>query len=177
MPADVLASAASYAARAHAGQLRKDGRTPYIAHPMRVCLALLTVFNVTDRDALVAALLHDTIEDTKTDFDELEAEFGIDVANLVAAMTKDKRLTEEKRERQYIAQVINGGWRVQVLKLGDIYDNLSDVESLSVDKRQTSLARAKYYLAAMKPALADEARAAFTIVEVRLKSVLPNVEI
>src|SRR5262245_19815427 len=128
MLADSLALAASFAARAHAGQLRKDGRTPYVAHPVRVCLALLTVFKVTDREVLAAALLHDTIEDTKTDFDDLHSEFGVNVAKLVAAMTKDMRLSEDEREEQYVAQILAGGWRVQVLKLADIYDNLADIE-------------------------------------------------
>ena len=168
---DLLALATSFAARAHAGQMRKDGRTPYIAHPMRVCLALSIVFNVSDPEVLAAALLHDTIEDTSADFDDLNSEFGVNVANLVAAMTKDQRLPEDERERRYVAQINQGGWRVQVLKLADIYDNLGDLESLPADKRKNSLRRARFYLSAMKSTLAAEAQAAFEIVRERFAAI------
>lgn len=63
--------AASFAARAHRHQVRKDGRTPYTAHPFRVCLVVRHVFGHDDPRMLQAALLHDTIEDTTTDYDDL----------------------------------------------------------------------------------------------------------
>lgn len=68
--------AVSFAARAHRQQCRKDGATPYIAHPVRVAFTLLTTFGIDDEQTLAAAVLHDTIEDTTTDFDDLAAEFG-----------------------------------------------------------------------------------------------------
>src|SRR5689334_23515001 len=86
--------AVSYAARQHAGQLRKDGQTPYFAHPVRVALVVRHVFDVADETALTAALLHDLIEDTKTDYDDLFEEFGRDVADAVAALSKDSRLPQ-----------------------------------------------------------------------------------
>ena len=75
--------AVSFAARAHDGQLRKDGRTPYIAHPIRVALTVRHLFGVDDETALAGALLHDTIEDTTTDYDDLMAAFGQQVASAV----------------------------------------------------------------------------------------------
>src|SRR6476660_6714705 len=89
-----LLEAASFAARAHRHQLRKDGQTPYAAHPFRVCLIVRHVFGIDDPDTLTAALLHDTIEDTTTDFDDLEKQFGVKVAGWVAALTQDKRLPD-----------------------------------------------------------------------------------
>ena len=53
--------------RAHAGQVRKDGRTPYVAHCFRVTMTVRDVFGCTDPVCLCAALLHDTIEDTGVD--------------------------------------------------------------------------------------------------------------
>src|SRR3954462_381480 len=88
-PADgfrLLLEAASFAARAHRHQLRKDGQTPYAAHPFRVCLVVPHVFGLDDPDFLAAALLHDTIEDTTTDFDDLEKAFGPRIAGWVAAL-------------------------------------------------------------------------------------------
>src|SRR5438874_3852729 len=89
-----MLEAASFAARAHRHQLRKDGQTPYAAHPFRVCLIVRHVFGIDDPDFLAAALLHDTIEDTTTDFDDLAAEFGPRIAGYAAALSKDGRLPE-----------------------------------------------------------------------------------
>src|SRR4051794_12005694 len=94
-----LLEAASFAARAHRDQIRKDGQTPYIAHPFRVALIVRHIFGIEDGTALSAALLHDTIEDTKTDRDDLIEQFGSEVATWVATLSKDKRLPDETREQ------------------------------------------------------------------------------
>ena len=118
--------AVSFAARVHAGQLRKDKQTPYIAHPFRVALTVRHVFGVEDTTALVAALLHDTIEDTTTDYDYLSAEFGRDVADTVVALTKDSRLPEPEREATYDRQLAAASWQARLVKLADVYDNFCD---------------------------------------------------
>src|SRR5438105_14216514 len=87
-----LLEATSFTARAHRHQLGKDGQTPYAAHPFRVCLIVRHVFGIDDPDFLAAALLHDTIEDTTTDFDDLAAAFGPRIAGYAAALSKDGRL-------------------------------------------------------------------------------------
>jgi (p)ppGpp synthase/HD superfamily hydrolase len=97
-----LLAAAGFAARAYRQQLRKDGETPYIAHPFRVCLIVRHVFGFADPEMLTAALLHDTVEDTTTDRDDLIERFGPKVAGWVAALSKDKRLPDEEREAAYI---------------------------------------------------------------------------
>src|SRR4051794_39593907 len=96
--------AVSFAARGHEGQLRKDGKTPYVAHPLRVALIVRHLFEVADETALTAALLHDLIEDTKTDYDEIAKEFGVAVADAVAALSKDGRLPHDEREEKYDQQ-------------------------------------------------------------------------
>jgi len=118
--------AAAFAARAHKNQVRKDGKTPYFSHPVRVTMTIALVFGETDEELLAAALLHDTIEDTTTDYDELLEEFGPTVANAVAAMSKDMRLIEPKREKAYDEQLAKGPWQGRMIKLGDVYDNLMD---------------------------------------------------
>ena len=87
-----LLDAAAFAARCHQGHFRKDGVTPYISHPFRVCLIVRDLFGVDDPNVLMAALLHDTIEDTTTDFDDVAEEFGPDVAAWTGALSKDSRL-------------------------------------------------------------------------------------
>jgi guanosine-3',5'-bis(diphosphate) 3'-pyrophosphohydrolase len=129
-----LLSAISFAARAHRGHFRKDGETPYLAHPLRVAMVLTTVFGVTDVETLAAAVLHDTIEDTQTDHDDLSGQFGPRVADYVAALSKDKRLPEETREREYHEALFAAPLAVQLCKLGDVYDNLLD--SAGMDKPQ-----------------------------------------
>jgi guanosine-3',5'-bis(diphosphate) 3'-pyrophosphohydrolase len=165
---EIVFAAAKFAARAHQGQMRKDGATPYVSHPMRVCMTVTLVFDVHEPEVLAAALLHDTIEDTTTDFDDILEQFGPAVANFVQAMTKDKRLPDAEREERYIQQLMTSGWPVQIIKLADIYDNLSDMDGVSAEKRKRGIGRATYYLDRMKAGLTEESKRAFEIVQKRL---------
>lgn len=119
-------AAASLAARAHAHQRRKDGQTPYVAHPFRVAMTVRDVFGCSDPEALAIALLHDTIEDTTVDYDDLVAMFGATVADGVAALTKNKSLREDEREKEYDARLRKADWRARLVKLADTFDNLSE---------------------------------------------------
>ena len=165
-----IAEAVSFAARAHKHQLRKDKETPYIAHPVRVCLVIRHVFGIDDPSVLAAAGLHDTIEDTTTDYDDLAERFGTDVADTVAAMTKDMRLPEPEREPAYLKQLLAGGWQVAVCKLADGYDNLSDFAALPPAGQQKQLGKMAEYLEALRPAVPPEARRAFEIVAAKVES-------
>jgi guanosine-3',5'-bis(diphosphate) 3'-pyrophosphohydrolase len=118
--------AVSFAARAHQHQWRKDGVTPFAAHPMRVALTVACVFGERDETVLTAALLHDVIEDTTADYDDLLAEYGREVADIVAVLSKDKRLIEPERERAYDAQLAAGPWQAKLIRLADVYDNWCD---------------------------------------------------
>lgn len=139
--------AAALAARAHAGGLRKDGATPYFAHPARVALIVRDVFGEGDAEALGAAFLHDVIEDTGTDYDDLAARCGAGVAALVGALSKDARLPEEERERRYDEALARADWRARLIKLADVLDNLSDVAHADDDSRERMRARARRALA------------------------------
>jgi len=145
---DVL-DAAALAARAHEGQRRKDGRTPYVSHPFRVCLIVRSVFGLDDPRVLLAALLHDTIEDTTTDFDDLAERYSSEVAEWVALLTKDKRLPETAREKAYLRQLTSAPWQVQACKLADVYDNLADLATMAAERRRKSHERARQYLDAL----------------------------
>src|SRR5262245_53035173 len=83
--------ALAFASRKHSTQRRKDAdASPYINHPIALVSILAVETGVSDRDTLCAALLHDTIEDTDTSFEELVATFGREVAALVQEVTDDK---------------------------------------------------------------------------------------
>src|SRR5437660_5545765 len=144
-----LLEAASFAARAHDGQKRKDKETPYVSHVFRVCLVVREVFGFTDPFMLMTALLHDTIEDTTTDFDDIEKHFGNNVARWVAFLTKNKAMPEEEREQDYVQRLVEAPWQVQACKLADVFDNLMDVPQLPPDRRGQSLKRAAHYLQAL----------------------------
>lgn len=165
--------AVAFAARVHQGQQRKDGVTPYVSHPFRVCLVVRCVFDIDDPDVLTAAVLHDTIEDTTTDYDDIAEQFGPRVAHWVATLSKDKRLPDDERERLYAAGIAAGGWQVQVLKLGDIYDNLHDISRKSGMAARTRQ-RSRVYISAIEKQLADEARPALLIVKQALRSKSPS---
>lgn len=119
--------AASYAARAHNHQYRKDKKTPFVSHPYRVAMVLRDVFGCDDEVAICTALLHDTIEDTRTDFDDIHKRFGLEVAEAVACMTKNMLLIEAEREKDYDKRLAKGPWQARIVKLADVYDNGLDL--------------------------------------------------
>lgn len=127
--------ASSFAARAHRNQLRRDGRTPYYTHVVRVAFTVALVFNCTDETAIATALLHDTIEDTTTDYEDISERFGDDVAECVAALTKNMALPEEEREQTYDAKLTASPWQAKLVKLADAFDNLHDVANFPADRR------------------------------------------
>jgi (p)ppGpp synthase/HD superfamily hydrolase len=160
-----LLEAASLAARAHDGQYRKDGQTPYASHPFRVCLVVRDLFGCDDPRMLITALLHDVIEDTTTDYDDLAKAFGPEIATWVAFLTKDKRLPEDERERVYIERIKNAPWQVQVCKLADIFDNLMDVPHLKKEQQAQSLKRAEQYFAELHPLPAPQVQKPLELVQ------------
>lgn len=85
---DLFEKALCFAVEKHSGQVRKAAKSPYILHPLEAASIVGTLTN--DREILAAAALHDTVEDTDTTIEEIEAEFGRRVALLVLSETEDK---------------------------------------------------------------------------------------
>ena len=168
-PNDIVFAAAAFAAKAHRHQLRKDQETPYVSHVFRVCLVVRQVFGFDDPRMLAAALLHDTIEDTTTDRDDLIERFGDEVAGWVVALTKDTRLPDREREDAYCRGLAAACWQVQVCKLADIFDNLGDCKQFGPAGRRRTAARSRMYLDALRPGLPPEAEAAYRVVDARLR--------
>ena len=125
-PLQRLLRAAGFAARKHQGQTRADNQTPYFSHVARVTLILSHVFGVDDEDILTAALLHDTLEDTATDYDEIASLFGTRVADDVVSLTKNVMLPKKDREEDYVRRLSVASEAVMIAKMADLYDNLSD---------------------------------------------------
>ena len=126
-----LLSAASFAAIKHAEQRRKDSAgTPYINHPIEVAELLSSSGGVSDESILIAALLHDTIEDTDTTAEEIGEAFGPEVAQLVIECTDDKRLEKAERKR---LQVVNAPKKSPRAKQIKIADKICNLRSILVD--------------------------------------------
>ncbi|CAB4397227.1 HD domain-containing protein 3-like protein [Rhizophagus irregularis] len=116
-----------FAAKKHSFQKRKDSAgTPYINHPIGVAKNL-TDAGVYDLVTIQAAILHDTVEDTKTTFEEIEQKFGREVKNIVAECTDDKSLEKEERQRLQIEHTPHISKQAKEVKLADKLYNLRDI--------------------------------------------------
>ncbi|MBS0580915.1 MAG: bifunctional (p)ppGpp synthetase/guanosine-3',5'-bis(diphosphate) 3'-pyrophosphohydrolase [Proteobacteria bacterium] len=123
-----LLAAASFAAHKHRDQRRKGAEaSPYINHPLAVANLLANEAGVEDVTTLVAALLHDTIEDTATTAEEIAARFGAEVAAVVMEVTDDKRLPKEERKRRQVDHAGALSHRAKLVKLADKICNLRDM--------------------------------------------------
>lgn len=137
-----LLKAAYFSAQKHRDQRRKDiDASPYINHPLRVAILLSDIGKVDDAEILVAALLHDTIEDTGTQPEELEQLFGTRVRRLVEEVTDDKSLPKEERKRIQIEHASELSFGATLIKLGDKISNVLDVtdnppSNWSVERRK-----------------------------------------
>ena len=124
----VLRRATGFAAWKHEGQMRKGkGKIPYIHHPIEVTAILAEVGKITDLDVLQAALLHDTIEDTRTKPEELESHFGSRVRAIVLEVTDDTSLDKQTRKAKQVEHAPHLSRDAQTLKLADKISNVFDV--------------------------------------------------
>jgi guanosine-3',5'-bis(diphosphate) 3'-pyrophosphohydrolase len=125
-PIQNILEAAHYAAEKHSGQRRKgEAKEPYINHLLEV--AKLAARADPDPNLIIAALLHDTVEDQGVTPKELTERFGADVAALVIEVTDDKSLPKEERKRLQIANAPHKSRRAQIIKLADKISNLRSI--------------------------------------------------
>ena len=124
----LILKAAHFAAEKHRDQRRKDeNASPYINHPISVALAIAQIGGVDDPEILAAALLHDTLEDTDTSPEELEAEFGKKVCKYVLEVTDEKTLPKDERKKRQIEHAKKISKGAALIKLGDKISNVTDV--------------------------------------------------
>uniref|UniRef100_A0A1L8DLX6 Guanosine-3',5'-bis(diphosphate) 3'-pyrophosphohydrolase MESH1 n=1 Tax=Nyssomyia neivai TaxID=330878 RepID=A0A1L8DLX6_9DIPT len=119
----------NFAAVKHKDQRRKDtDQTPYINHPIGVAYILSEEAGITDLPVLMASILHDTVEDTETTFDEIEQHFGAHVRKLVEEVTDDKTLPKEVRKAKQIENAAKSSYEAKLVKLADKLYNLRDLQ-------------------------------------------------
>lgn len=120
--------AIKFSAEKHRRQRRKDEQaSPYINHPIEVADILWTVGNIDDITVIIAAILHDTIEDTDTTPEEIRIHFGEDVLAVVLEVSDDKSLPKQVRKVRQIEKAPFLSSRARLLKLADKICNIRDV--------------------------------------------------
>ena len=123
-----LLQAISFAAKKHSTQKRKGAdEQPYVNHVLEVANLLANVGEIEDYDVLIAAVLHDTIEDTETTKEEITKLFGAKVAEYVSEVTDDKSLPKDERKQLQIEHAPHLSTGAKCIKLGDKISNIRDV--------------------------------------------------
>ena len=135
---DLFDKALCFAAEKHSGQIRKMANTPYILHPAEVAAIVGTMTD--DREALAAAVLHDTVEDTDTTIEEIREKFGRRVALLVMTETEDKRDDKPPAEtwelRKEETLLILENTKDPAVKMMWLGDKLSNIRSFAREYRR-----------------------------------------
>lgn len=145
MSLPTLFAALSFAARKHRDQRRKgSSASPYVNHVIDVVTILTAEGGVSDEAMLVAAIMHDTVEDTDTTFDELAAAFGQAVSALVREMTDDKALPKLERKQFQVTHAPDASAEAKQIKIADKIANVRDVATnpaagWSLDRRREYL--------------------------------------
>lgn len=154
-------TAVNFSAYKHRDQRRKgaDG-SPYINHPIMVAELLWRVGHVRDMNILVAAILHDTIEDTGTQPEEIESLFGSHVLSMVQECTDDKSLPKAERKRLQVLNASHKSPGAKQIKLADKTSNVEDVMNhppadWSLQRRMEYLDWAEQVVAGIRDANAD----------------------
>ena len=123
-----LISAMAFAADRHRHQRRKDiEASPYINHPIALANLLANEAFIEDERVLIAAILHDTLEDTETTETELIRLFGQEITTIVLEVTDDKTLPKGERKRLQIEHAATVSRRAKLVKLADKICNLRDL--------------------------------------------------
>jgi GTP diphosphokinase / guanosine-3',5'-bis(diphosphate) 3'-diphosphatase len=124
----LLLTAIKFSADKHRNQRRKGAdASPYINHPIDVADILWRIGSVRDIDTIVAAILHDTLEDTDATPSDIEALFGKEVLSLVQEVSDDKTLPKEERKRLQIINAHHKSAAAKQIKLADKISNITDI--------------------------------------------------
>ena len=148
---ELIRRAYDEALRAHRGQVRRSGE-PFVNHPLGVALICAQLH--LDAQTIAAALLHDVIEDTDTDVDELRAAFGNDIVQLVEGVTKLTRISFQSREQaeaeNYRKMIVAMAQDVRVILI-KLADRLHNMRTIEYQGKQTQVRKAKETLEVYAP--------------------------
>ena len=144
------------AIKQHKGQYRKNNKTPYWYH-LRDVVNNLKMMGIKDESILCAGWLHDSIEDTSFDYDDVSKIFGKKIAQIVSDLTKETRLPKNQQEKNYLKQLSKSSWQSKVVKFADILANVSDLKNSELTQKQ-KIIQVKYkikYLGVIKSEIVE----------------------
>lgn len=149
-----LLGAIRFAAERHRDDRRKgETAAPYINHPIAVAEQLAAHGLGEDVELLMAAMLHDVIEDTDATFEDLRAAFGARVAGIVQEVSDDKSLEKEARRQKVVDTIAHKSHAARLVKLSDLIANVHDVihhpPQWSLERKLNYLRRAEQIAAAV----------------------------
>lgn len=142
---DSILDAVIFAARKHQGHVRKDERaSPYVTHPLAVARAIYQIGKIHDPIILIAAILHDIIEDTDTTDTEIQERFGEEILSTVLEVTDDKSQMKIIRKQQQVVHSPDLSYGAKIIKLADKLTNCQDI--LHTPPRDWSIKRRQEYI-------------------------------
>lgn len=132
-----LLQALDFAAERHSAQRRKGpDAAPYVNHLIEVATLVANVGQIEDVEVLIAAVLHDVLEDTPTTADEVSERFGPRVCSFVQALSDDKSLPRQRRRELTLQELPAMDALVKVIKLADLSSNIKFLPSTWSDARK-----------------------------------------
>ncbi|MFX0069947.1 MAG: HD domain-containing protein [Candidatus Hermodarchaeota archaeon] len=163
--------ALTFAAQNHGLTLRKDEKTPYIVHPLRIT-AILRAAGFSEyehEDLMIAALFHDLVEDTNVSIKEITNKFGTKVSSIVEELSKPKQGNKD----EWLKTFDKYSKEAQIIKMADRIDNLMDmkIESWSNEKKKSYAEQAKNILFKCRNANSDLAFELEKVIAYTLKSI------
>ena len=154
-----LELAESFARDKHSKLLTLDGK-PYFTHLENVVNRLKNL-GVTNEEVLCSAWLHDTIDESLSNFDEIFERFGKKIAISVSSLTKDNSLSKKERELNYVRQLQDAAFEVKLIKLCDLAANFREIDSSTLSKTSKikQLKQKRHYLSVIKKGVSiDESK-------------------
>ena len=115
------------------------------------------MMGIKDESILCAGWLHDSIEDTSFDYDDVSKSFGKKIAQIVSDLTKETRLPKNQQEKNYLKQLSKSSWQSKVVKFADILANVSDLKNSELTQKQ-KIIQVKYkikYLGVIKSEIVE----------------------
>ena len=152
-----VVAAMEFALRAHGRQTRKDGRTPYLVHPVAVLRLLVTRLGIEDPEVLATALLHDVLEDTDATAEEIGSRFGPRVLSWVESLTLPREAHGDgvpfSTKTAFLLRSLEGQpWEAVLVKVCDRWDNLLDMAAApwSAERRRAFREQTSRWIAAVR---------------------------
>jgi len=148
---DIIIQAKKFAFEKHKNQKIRSGIFPYSYH-LEGVVSRLKNLGISEKNILCAAWLHDIIEKTDVNFDQLNEIFGREVAVIVLSLTKDNNLLKKDKEAQYVNQLKSATLSAKIIKLCDISANLKDIvdSPISPSQKSKQIKKLIHYLRAIK---------------------------